>query len=215
MPYTKRILCLANSRKESGTCVAGKEIVGNTFGQWIRPVSDGEKEEISYRERRCENGHDPDLLDIIEIQFLEPRPADFQSENHLIDTSFQWRKCGHVGQNEAEAALDSPTGSLWLNGYSSSNGPNDRVPAQEALKLRGSLYLIRPTGLELLVAEEGGFFRRSHLKHRATFSFNDELYKMAVTDPHIENAYSKEGTFKIPECLICVSLGGIYRGHCL
>lgn len=152
-------------------------------------------------------------MDIIEIQFLEPRPADFQSENHLIDTSFQWCKRGHVGQQEAEAALDSPTGPLWLNGFSSSNGPNDRVPEQEARNLRGSLYLIRPTDLEVIVAKEGGIFRRAHLKHRAKFRFNGELYKMAVTDPHIENGYSTEGIFRIPECLISVSLGGVYKGY--
>lgn len=39
MPYTKRIVCLANSRKYKGSCVAGKEIMGNAFGGWVRPVS--------------------------------------------------------------------------------------------------------------------------------------------------------------------------------
>jgi hypothetical protein len=41
----KRILCLANSRKLSGRCVAGTEIVKGRPGTWLRPVSDCEDQE--------------------------------------------------------------------------------------------------------------------------------------------------------------------------
>jgi hypothetical protein len=36
--YTKKIIVLANSRKISGRCVAGKEIAGSTFSGWIADV---------------------------------------------------------------------------------------------------------------------------------------------------------------------------------
>ncbi|MGH7707024.1 MAG: dual OB domain-containing protein, partial [Vulcanimicrobiaceae bacterium] len=36
----KRIVCLANSRKLQGRCVAGRELQKNGPGAWIRPVSD-------------------------------------------------------------------------------------------------------------------------------------------------------------------------------
>ena len=35
MPTVKRIVCLANSRKLTGRCVAGKELLeGNRLGGW-------------------------------------------------------------------------------------------------------------------------------------------------------------------------------------
>ena len=43
----KTIICLANSRKKGGYCIAGKEIVNHQVTpKWIRPVSDTESGEL-------------------------------------------------------------------------------------------------------------------------------------------------------------------------
>ena len=68
--YEKTIVCLANSRKLSGRCIAGKELVNSGYGSWIRPVSHRPTEEISEEERRFENGDDPQILDRISIQLI-------------------------------------------------------------------------------------------------------------------------------------------------
>jgi len=47
MATVKRIVCLANSRKLQGRCIAGREIVQGKPGAWIRPVSAREHEEVS------------------------------------------------------------------------------------------------------------------------------------------------------------------------
>ena len=51
MAYEKEIVCLANSRKTAGRCVAGIERVAGEWRGWVRPVSARRTEEISAEER--------------------------------------------------------------------------------------------------------------------------------------------------------------------
>ena len=61
--FTKKMICLAKSRKTGGFCVAGKEILNDgTVGQWLRPISARDTEEIFANECRFENGHQPMLF---------------------------------------------------------------------------------------------------------------------------------------------------------
>lgn len=48
----KRILCLANSRKLSGRCVAGREIANPRLGPWVRPVSSCEHQWVGTKFER-------------------------------------------------------------------------------------------------------------------------------------------------------------------
>ena len=59
MTIVKRVVCLANSRKLSGRCVAGKELVSDRPLRWLRPVSNREHEEVSEYERQYEDGSGP------------------------------------------------------------------------------------------------------------------------------------------------------------
>lgn len=127
MNYTKRIVCLANSRKMSGRCIAGLEIEGDRIGGWIRPVSGRPSEEIALSDRRFENGSEPELLDILEIPMLEPRPHSCQIENHLIDDKIYWVKDGEFPRQQLLQLCEVPN-PLWVNGSHSYNGINDRIP---------------------------------------------------------------------------------------
>ncbi|MCC6781156.1 MAG: hypothetical protein IT537_31675 [Hyphomicrobiales bacterium] len=158
--YTKTIICLANSRKIAGRCVAGKEISGGKIGPWIRPISGRPTGELSEEDRRFENGQDPKLLDVVRIPMIEPRPHDFQTENHLIDDGYYWTRERAASWDELQAALDPKAGSLWDNSSSSYNGLRDRVQDGATDQLDSSLRLIEVKDLTIAVAAEGAEFRK-------------------------------------------------------
>ncbi len=124
MNYVKRIVCLANSRKPpSGRCIAGKEVLENGYGPWIRPASARPSAEVSEEERRYENGQDPRLLHIIDVPMIEAAPMLHQTENHIIDGDYYWTKRGELIWTELNQLIDRPT-TLWANGDSTYYGLN-------------------------------------------------------------------------------------------
>ena len=77
-----RIICLANSYKYNGRCIAGL----NEAGRWVRPVSSGKKRAID-KETRI-------ILDSLEIPLHAHGPSDgCQPENKLLKAG-QWKKVG-------------------------------------------------------------------------------------------------------------------------
>jgi hypothetical protein len=74
-PEFTTIVCLANSRKLSGRCLAGK--VPET-GVWFRPVSARPDAAINLGERRYDDGSEPGLLDVVDVPFTVARPSPFQ-----------------------------------------------------------------------------------------------------------------------------------------
>ena len=215
MNYEKTILCLANSRRPDGRCIAGREVGAIGYGDWVRPVSARDSEEISEEERRYEDGKDPKVLDIIKIQMLEPKPNFYQTENHIIDDQYYWEKVGHAGWDNEIEALDEVSGPLWANVGSTWHGLNDKVPEAIANQFSSSLYLIRPDEIEVHVAREGGDFGPPKRKVRASFILNGIRYKFVVTDPIIERHYLAQpnGSYQIEEAIFCLSLSGLFHGY--
>ncbi len=86
-----RIICLANSHKHNGCCIAGID----EAGRWVRPVSSSLKRAIN-KETRTIDGSEPQMLDILEIPLHAHGPVDgCQPENKLLKTG-QWEKIGQV-----------------------------------------------------------------------------------------------------------------------
>jgi len=213
--YTKTIICLANSRKITGRCVAGKEVGGGGPGAWVRPISGRPTGELSEEDRRYENGQDPKLLDIVRIPMVEPKPHGFQTENHLIDDGYYWAKQRQATWEELQAALDKVPGALWDNSSSSYNGLHDRVEEAAANQLGSSLRLIEVKDLKIVVAVEGAEFGNGKRKVRGHFTLNGAQYWLSVTDPVVERQYlaGEDGEFEVGHAILCVSLGEPYQGY--
>lgn len=140
MAAIRRIICLANSRKVSGRCIAGKEVES---GLWLRPVSERPAGEISEEERRYKDGTSAQVLDLIDIPVIGPAVSGHQTENCLIDPQKYWVRIGRVQKSALAQFCDRPE-SLWKNGDSTMTGENDRVRMEAGMVLSGSLYLIAP-----------------------------------------------------------------------
>lgn len=212
----KKIVCLANSRKHSGRCVAGKEVLAKGYGRWIRPISARQSAEISEEERRYENGTLPRVMDIISIPVIAATPVLYQSENYLIDADFYWVKSGELSWADMKQLLDKPI-PLWTNNDSTYYGLNDRVKVSIASKLPNSLMLIEPEELTIKVLTEGREFGNPRRRVRADFKHVGTHYSLIVTDPVSEKALlaKPNAEYKLTEAYLCISLGEVHTdGSC-
>ncbi len=88
MSYLKTIICLANSKKRSGLCIAGKEIhlanaPNRLIGDWIRPMGQHAGGALSEYATWYSDGEAPQVLDLITVALQKPHPHLYQKENHL------------------------------------------------------------------------------------------------------------------------------------
>jgi hypothetical protein len=211
MSFYKTIVCLANSRKHGKRCVAGKEIVNNQLTHhWIRPVSRNESGSLSEVNTMLEKGKGPQLLDVITIPLLQHQTHDYQTENYLIDNHQRWVKKPALPITFLPHLCDSVE-SIWINGYHSARGKNDKIPLEQVIsKLSTSLLFIKPDSLTI------NSFREYHNnKVRAHFFYNHQEYNFSITDLTIERCYENYGHYPITdEVYLCLSLGEPFEGDC-
>jgi RecQ family ATP-dependent DNA helicase len=212
-PKFRKIVCLANSRKYAGSCIAGKEIVESGVGRWLRPVGMREKGELYKEEITFSDGMPPRLLDIISMPVVGSSPHPFQTENHFIAPDHEWYRNGTYSREKLNLLCDD-VDCLWINEGSSSNGMNDRISFVTAEETLGSsLLLIEPENLTITVTEE--FDRK--MRVRGKFTYKDERYWLAVTDPEVEKKYTNMGLgeFVIDgDVFMTISVGEPYHEYC-
>ncbi len=216
MPDSKQIVCLANSRKLSGRCIAGREWDPKLgVGDWVRPVSNRPKQEVSEYERRYEGGGDPRLLDVIDIPVLQPCPQSWQTENWLINDQFHWTRNGQFPLRQL-AELADPVEPLWVDGQHTYHGRNDKVPLGLANTVSSSLRLIQVEKLGLAIFKPGEAFGDNKRRVQGRFRHAGKDYWLRITDPGCEREYlsKPDGHYEIGERYLTVSLGEEYQGAC-
>ncbi len=211
--YTKTLLCLANSYKTSGRCLAGVEVCQDGTLQWIRPVSAREHGEISEQERMYADGTDPRVGDILEIPLLRTSRHPFQSENHLIDPHRHWVFSRRAVERDIQRCQDDSGRPLWRNGSSSTYGKNDRVRENLAMPNEGSLRLIKVDQLEVRLELETNRYG-SKRKLRGAFVHAGVQYVLGITDPQLRRRYffGPDGRYQIGPAYLCISLGDPWDG---
>lgn len=210
MPYVKTIACLANSTKHyPGRCFAGIDI--EDWRTWIRPVSnDVASEGAIYSQMSALGpGLQPQVLDILEIEFSQPVPDGCQTENHLI-SGRQWVKRGQIAWVDIVNIVERHPG-LWPDYASSTRGLNDRVSVAASANLTNSLRLIQVDNNQVTIRVRHEYEQRKIV--RADFRFHGVQYRLRVTDPIVVGTYLARdvGDYDINAAL-CISLGEVLDG---
>lgn len=205
----KTIICLANSKKNSGRCVAGKEITQGTIGGWIRPVSARDHGELSENDRVFANGRDPRVGDVITVPVSSHQAHPFQPENYVIDDTQYWGLVRRASALELQGCVSPVNGALWSNNSSSYYGYNDRVLESAAPAFDTSLTLISVDDFKVVVRVEGAEFSNGKRKVRGEFSVSGHNYCLMITDPILHREYlaQDDGEYPVGAVLLCISLG--------
>jgi hypothetical protein len=187
------MVCLANSWRPGGRCVAGVDL-GN--GQWIRPVPGGAKAVPDVATHFGK--HDLAPLDIIELAVALPKtPTKYQRENRIV-TSSHWKLVGAL--KSADVIKYCETSTSVLHSSSKVVDPAD-------------LELLPPTkwrSLELRRVGDAAFSPDPRKKDKWVVSFSTfgrfpKSFSLAVTDP-IATARLNKGDKIKPNCLLTLSL---------
>ena len=210
-----RFVCLANSRRPRGRCVAGIRTDG---GGWIRPVSkSSDGGELSLPQCILDNGNLAELLDVIEVEVSGPSPEQHQPENWALENT-RWRWVGKLDSSSALRSLPPwvAPGPHLLGSY------GDRV-SYEGLKrspASESLVLVEPGRVEWEIRRRPNGPPRA----RASFIFAGRLYNLAITDPEWEDRLSplaigyhkreEAGVGPRDRLFFTISLGGAFNGDC-
>jgi hypothetical protein len=162
------ILILANSRKNRGFCVAGKDIETN---RWVRLVGDPNGAELNLNQiiyqdlanRRQMVQYEP-LNKIIQLDFGNAVPLRYQPENILIGQNL-WQEIQVPNHN---IIFDTPV-DLW--------GASDRIRAddisQGLISITQSLYLIQASDLK--------FYINDYNTNRVYFQYGNNAYDLGAT----------------------------------
>ncbi len=202
----RRIICLANSKKFKGRCLAGKLYTHGKIGGWIRPVSNRLDDSLNKLERQVGKDTEPQLLDILEFGIKKSVSTGHQVENWLINPNRLMVRTGRISPLELLPAIDKPI-NLWHTGKSSKTyGKNDLVPESRIVDSKCSLYLIKIEKLKIQVVTHNYGYESRQV--RGEFSYVGAEYNLVITDPIVDTQYKKkaDGFYEIENLLLTISL---------
>ena len=168
----REVLCLANSKKRGGRCMAGLYTHG---GGWVRPVSLDREGILTEETLRLTDGSIAGPLDVVRIRFGIRRPEPHQPENRLLSHAPWERGCDEI--TDAHIAL--LRGSL-VSGPTLLGDCETRVPYLNFLKRRAqaSLALIAPDNPRWIIKGTPAGERRTRIE----FSLSGQGYGLPVTE---------------------------------
>lgn len=168
------VICLANSWKRGGRCVAGLRTDG---GGWVRPVSAELKGVLQYRHYAVGRGKEAALLDVLQISLQCPQPVSHHPEDWLI-ASGPWKRSSKPSSQEVRTFLQENLAA----GPELLGDCHERIAYSvfEHRAAAASLALVKPDTLAWRLGKNSTTGRQSL---RAVFALAGADYNLPVTDP--------------------------------
>ena len=205
----KYFICLANSYKHGGRCVAGIEITFDANGKpfiayhpderpvWIRPVSDTPDEAIP-----TEIAQNIKLFSVVKLTEVVPCPH----KAHVEDVRYAQMECRHGSFNPNDQLMHLCLDKKHQNIF---YFQGKAVPSEMVDRLDYSLMLIKPDDAEAYIDED-----REKSKYRMKFSYYGMHYDFSITDPVFLEAFKENpelGT-DLKDAYLALSLGTEFEG---
>lgn len=214
---TVDLICLANSNKWGGRCVAGLRSDGRG---WVRPVApDTTHGELYSQHLRLEDNSTPEVLDLLRVDLKCAKPSPSQPENWVIARK-QWILISRPAGPELHMVL---RGAL-VRGPRLLGSTGRCVSAIAASDVSDSLALVIPLRFRCYIQRELG----DRPQPRAIFELTGTSYDLPITDPAwtsrivrkllpLEPRTYPQEAIGIPEqslVLFTISLGEPFNGYC-
>jgi len=196
-----RFVCLANSFKEGGRCVAGIILDNNNNpingSQWIRPICNTAHNEIPTPLVSNIN-----LLDIVEMEVSSyPNPNSYQSENALfVEDSLR-----------VVARYDGNLDVLCDSNHLIFGNRGKAIAEEDITGHTRSLMFVNPVNFE--------FFRKIYDDNpnpqtRIKFTYCGNQYDLPITDPVFLKKYQSNPVFAntSSQLFLTISIGVIHNG---
>ena len=183
----KHFICLANSYKHGGRCLAGIEITFNADGKhyivrhddgrpiWVRPVSNEPDGSIP-----TAIAQQIKLFDVVKMTDAVPCP----DKAHVEDTKYAALDCNQGHYTSSEELLKLCIDSKHQNVF---YFRGKAIPAKMVDRLDYSLMLIKPEEAHAYIDED-----REKSKYRMKFTYYGSHYDFPITDPVFLEAFKKE-----------------------
>jgi hypothetical protein len=206
------IICLANSRKLRGRCVAGLRVDGCG---WLRPVGTLPDGTLYPPDYMLDDSTEAGLLDVIQVGVRFLRPEPHQPENWVIDGSHWMLLSRPMGNNLTQVLQNA-----IVNGHELLNGFSDRVSyaSLQQQPATASLALIAPDTIDLY--HQLSYRGRPQARGRFTLGVGAQasLYDLAITDPRWEGVVIYQGHRILRQAetkfLVTISLGEPFGLNC-
>jgi len=190
-----RIICLANSYKHRGRCIAGIDI---DTGRWVRPIS--QRTSAVYKERFIDNtiGNEPKLLDLVEIPLGERAPDEGCQPENIYLNNGTWKRLRKLSAHSINQYVED-TPNLLHNQESKvdpeifSQIPQNRWRSLQLVSVTNPNFGLNPWG-----------------KKRCIFRYSGIRYELKITDPIVIEKITNDEDIS-SECLLTISLATPYK----
>lgn len=185
-----KIVCLANSFKRGGRCIAGIDLKTN---RWIRPIGRGDEGAIG-RERLI-NGAEPKLLDIVELP-LGATADDLgcQPENRILLLD-PWRKVGVIEKDDVIRYTEDTD--RLLHNF------DKNVPLSQ---FESNIPKTEWKSLQLIHVKNARFSKNPWDKIECNFFYSGHWYLLPAPCPEAEQHIGSKADY-----VLTISLGGPFR----